>query len=220
MICCRKEMSWMVLYLSGRGRLMSLRYKMRRSLPRGRRTRPVLVLTGLPHIWLSFWIAFSAVVCALQLTVAVVAPRSSEKHCSSRTLLPQPSGPTSSSGSPRRSQAAMKEALRRVSRVTMSLPEEGTPTPSSSSPRTMEWMLAPGGVARRSPSLVRRARKVSSSSRTAGSMLDPSPLASPMQNSCLVPASCTWLRHELTNPSLLDSTAAGWASAHSSALWK
>ena len=40
----------------------------------GLRARPVLVLTGLPHICSSFWIMLAAVVRALQLMVATAVP--------------------------------------------------------------------------------------------------------------------------------------------------
>ena len=48
-------MSWQVLYLSGRGKLRSLRYRMTRALSGGRSALPVVVVTGFPHTWGGGW---------------------------------------------------------------------------------------------------------------------------------------------------------------------
>lgn len=59
----------------------------------GRRTRPVVVLTGWPHICVSFCTMCAAVVCEEQATVATTVLLRSAKLFCRRSALPHPSGP-------------------------------------------------------------------------------------------------------------------------------
>mmetsp|Transcript_18339 Transcript_18339/g.62371 ORF Transcript_18339/g.62371 Transcript_18339/m.62371 type:complete len:327 (-) Transcript_18339:5453-6433(-) len=198
----------MVAYWSGLGRLTSFRNRMSRS-SLGRMTRPRFVVTGLPHTCTSFCTMFAAVVWALQLTTAVDAPRISEKQSSSRSALPQPSGPATRNGSPLSSHG-LSSALFCSTESTCTRP----PTASGGGG-------LPEGAASRSPAS-RHHRPIScaSSLRVSRSRFAPKPRASPRQNSFSEVAEPRCESALRTMPSLVVLTTAVRWSTHARALWK
>mmetsp|Transcript_17017 Transcript_17017/g.54259 ORF Transcript_17017/g.54259 Transcript_17017/m.54259 type:complete len:215 (-) Transcript_17017:6755-7399(-) len=213
MSCCRKAMSWMVSYLSGFGRLMSLKYRISFSLDLGRSTRPDTVDTGCPQICVSFCTAFCALVCAEQCTMATSVDGRRLSRCWRRVDLPLPSGPTSRNGSLLSSHGCSSATfcctLPVITRSTLS-PVAGA---TGSCPNT-------GGISSRLPSLVMRVISWRNSSRASVSRLAPRPRARPQQKSRCVVAALRCEMAEYTHPIFVVSTAAPRAMHQSSARWK
>mmetsp|Transcript_30418 Transcript_30418/g.76146 ORF Transcript_30418/g.76146 Transcript_30418/m.76146 type:complete len:215 (-) Transcript_30418:780-1424(-) len=214
-------MSWIVSYLSGLGRLMSLRYSTRRSASRGRSTRcatPPVLWGALQHC-ASFWITLAAVVCAEHTRVATEVERRRAKQSSSTIALPHPSGPTSTNGCPDSSQGMMSDCTCATASV-MTRPRHLPSTTPAGSAASRSRSAEEALTYSRSPSPVRRCISATKSSRAMGSMLAPNPRATPRANACLLSAPTRWLSAFLMVPTLVVSVAVGRSIAQFSALKK
>ena len=222
-------MSMHVWYMSGLGRLMSLRYRMSRSQSRGRYTRPSGAEKS-EHVDAIFWITVCASVCALQWIVVMSVLRRCANTWRIIIALPQPSGPTRMNGWHWSASGCSIISLRCTEIVETTAENGSFSSRSAGGPLAFAKLLNAlelssnqqssgfAGSGQRSPDQPKSS--FASSVRSARPRLPPSPRMSPHTNAPCVVTPWIAVRPFMTVPTSVVSTTMSRRSTNSSARWK